>query len=101
MEKEITVLYKINDLDEKVLVSYHIEMVSDVQVISCKIKQVTFNTLHWLQLRNFELKSAPSPQGYVPLFSDNGNIKNVDAVMFIDQAYAEIMAKEKFKIMAA
>jgi hypothetical protein len=100
MEKEITVLFKLNNLHEEVLVSYHIDTVNDIQVITCKIKQVTFNTLHWLQLRNFELKSAQSGKGYIPLFSDNPGIKNRNASMFIDKAYTDIMAKEHFEILA-
>lgn len=98
MEKEITVLYKIGNREDTVLVSYSIGMESGIQTISCNIRQIGTNSLHWLQLRKFELRSMQSVDGFMPLFSDNSNIKNRDAVMFIDKTYQDIMAREKFKM---
>jgi hypothetical protein len=99
MEKEISVLYKIGSREDAVLVSYSIDMVSDIQTITCNIRKVSTNSLHWLQLRKFELRSMHSAEGYMPLFSDNSNIKNRDAVLFIDKTYRDIMAIEKFKMV--
>ena len=96
MNKEITVLYNIGNREDAVLVSYVISMEQNIQTIACAITQVNFSSLHWLQLRKFELRSLLSAEGYMPLFNDNANIKNRDAVLFIDKAYHEIMNREKF-----
>ncbi len=98
MEKEITVLYNTGSREDAVQVCYTIGMANGVQTISCSIRQINFHSLHWLQLRKFELRSILSAEGYMPLFSDNSNIKNRDAVLFIDKAYRDIMVKEKFKM---
>ena len=99
MEKEITIQYEVNGNSVSVLVSYKIEANADIQTISCTVNPGSFNVPTWLQLRKFELKSILSDEGdYSPLFNDNENIKNINAVLFIDKAYNDIMAKEKFKM---
>ena len=98
MEKQITVLYKIGDREDAVQVCYSIATNQNIQTISCNIRQVNFGSLHWLQLRKFEMKSMQSSEGFMPLFTDNANIKNKEAVLFIDKAYNAIMSREHFKI---
>lgn len=96
MAKEITIAYEVNGLEVSVLVTYHVEMAGDIQTISCTINTGSFHVPAWLQLRKFELKSILSDGCYMPLFTDNDNIKNINAILFIDKAYNEIMDKEKF-----
>jgi hypothetical protein len=36
--------------------------------------------------------------GYVPLFNEINNEKNLATILFIDQAYTDIMKAEKLKI---
>lgn len=99
MEKEITISYEVNNSEVAVLVSYKIELNDDIQTISCMVNPGSFNVPQWLQLRKFELKSILSGDGdYMPIFTDNENIKNINAVLFIDKAYNDIMRKEKFKM---
>jgi hypothetical protein len=101
MQKKITVLYSVNDLEYSVVISYTIEMSEQLQTISCIVNPGTFNFPPWLQLRKFELRSYFSAGQYTPLFSDNSNIKNMNAVLFIDKTYNDIMAQEKFKMALA
>ena len=101
MQKTITILYKVNNLEYSVIISYKIEMNEQVQTITCIVNPGTFNFPPWLQLRKFELKSHFSSGVYVPLFTDNGNIKNMNAVLFIDKTYNDIMVQEKFKMELA
>jgi hypothetical protein len=89
----------VNNQTTQVLIAYTIESLDDIQSIACTINPGSFNVPSWLQIRKFELKSIKSDEGYMPLFSDNGNIKNMDAVLFIDKTYDAIMQKEKFKIV--
>lgn len=99
MEKEISVSYEVNNTIITVLVAYKIELNEDIQTISCTVNPVSFTVPQWLQLRKFELKSIRSNDGdYMPIFTDNDNIKNINAALFIDRAYNDIMKKEKFKM---
>ena len=101
MQKTITISYQVNSQEYSVVISYKIEMNEQVQTISCIVNPGTFNFPPWLQLRKFELKSHFSGGVYVPLFNDNSNIKNMNAVLFIDKTYNDIMAQEKFKMAIA
>lgn len=98
MRKEIDIQFSVNDIGETVPVSYTVEMNDDVQTINCMVNTGSFHVPTWLQIKRFELKSIYSDGCYAPLFTDNENIKNMHAALFIDKAYTDIMAKEKFKM---
>lgn len=96
MAKEISINYEVNGTETAVPLNYIIEMIGAVQTIVCTVRTSGFHVPAWLQLRKFELKSVLSDGSYMPLFTDNSNIKNMDTALFIDKAYDEIMIKEKF-----
>jgi len=96
MINEILVDFNVNGEDVQVPVSYKIEMAADIQLITCTVCPGTFHMPTWLQMRKFEFKSMLGNDGYMPLFTDNQSIKNINASMFIDKTYQEIMQKEKF-----
>jgi hypothetical protein len=99
MEKEIMVLFSTNNVQEDIKVAYRIDVIDDVQVISCKVMEAAFSAMHWLQLRTFSLKSSVCKGEYTPLYTDNPGVKNIAASDFIDRAYVEIMAQEHCTIL--
>ncbi|HEY1031919.1 MAG TPA: hypothetical protein VGD89_09110 [Flavipsychrobacter sp.] len=99
MYKEITISLQVNNNEEHVDVSYCINVLGEIQTISCKVKSATYNSQQWLHIRSFELKSEIEGLLYTPLFVDNSNIKNYNDSAFIDKAYNVIMAKENFILM--
>jgi len=100
MTKEIKVEFSINNIQETITVTYTVEMDDDIQSIHCVVNKGNFHVPGWLQIKRFELKSVYSDGYYSPLFTDNENIKNINAALFIDKAYADIMKKEKFPLLA-
>jgi hypothetical protein len=53
---------------------------------------------NWLQLRKFDIASMHEKHGYVPLFNEINNEKNLDTILFIDTVYSDIMRTEKLKV---
>jgi hypothetical protein len=78
--------------------SYVIEYLDDVQTINCSVEEASYPI--WLQLRKFTLQSRGDKSGYVPLFIEINNSKNMATALFIDKAYTEIMRAEKFRVLA-
>lgn len=96
MIKKLDITHIVNGQEVIVNVSYRIRMEDNVQTISCIVNPDSYNVPTWLQMRNFELKSMLCDGEYDPLFTDNDNIKNIEAVLFIDKAYKDIMEAEQF-----
>jgi hypothetical protein len=83
-----------NDGGKQIQLSYDIELNEDIQIIHCTVTTEIKEIPQWLHPRKFDLRSRYADGSYTPLFSDE-NIKNMQAVAFIDSAYAEIMKAEK------
>ncbi len=96
MQKTITVQFRINNTEVPVLIAYNIQMDNDIQTISCFVNKNANPT--WLQLGKFELKSQYDNGMYVALFNDMLNKKNMATALFVDQAYTDIMGKEKMRV---
>jgi hypothetical protein len=96
MDKNISVLFQLNGSDLPVVITYNINMLGDIQTISCHVD----NTEHrnWLQLNKFEMKSQLSDGMYVALFNEAVQKKNIATTLFIDQVYSDIMHREKMQM---
>jgi hypothetical protein len=100
MEKSITVSYlpSNNVSNISVLLKYSIERADNIQTVTCTITRSTEMIPIWLHPHKFEVKSLYNKGKYETLFNFENNAKNLDAALFIDQAYAEIMEKEHLKV---
>ncbi|HYD21246.1 MAG TPA: hypothetical protein VEB40_07225 [Flavipsychrobacter sp.] len=96
MEKNISVVFALNGSDESVVITYNISMTGDIQTIACTIGKSEHR--NWLQLNKFELRSQCSGGVYAALFNESLQQKNIATSLFIDQAYNDIMAREKMKV---
>lgn len=97
MHKSIQIFYG-NNTDKFVELYYDTEMEEDIHVIHCSV--VENKTIPgWLHSRKFDLRSQYADGGYSLLFDDNVNINNMDSVLFIEKAYADIMKNEKLKML--
>lgn len=99
MQKHILVPYSVNQSDVAVDVAYDIEMTDDIHMITCRVSRNDQNG--WLEMYKFGYRSRLEGGTYTQLFYDNGNIKNINASLFIDQAYLAIMNKEKCQLEPA
>ena len=99
MEKHILVPYSINQRDVAVDVAYDIEVTDDIQAITCRVSRNDQNA--WLEMYKFGYRSRLEDGMYTQLFYDNGNIKNINASLFIDKTYEAIMSKEKCRLEPA
>ncbi len=98
MSRSITVSYP-GDLQVQIQLTYSIETVENLQTINCSVDGKYFPI--WLQLRKFEMQSLKDRNGYIPLFNEVNNSKNMATSLFIDQAYSDIMLSEKLKIISS
>jgi hypothetical protein len=76
---------------------YEIEQVEDVQTITCIVKAGEALPA-WLQLRKFQVAARKVRGGFMTLYDERNEDKNLDCTLFIDQAYAAIMKKEKKRV---
>ena len=97
MEKSITISYLLSSKvsSVSVLLKYNIERTDGVQTITCTVAKSDELIPLWLHPHKFEVKSLFSKGKYETLFNFENNAKNLDAALFIDQAYAAIMTREK------
>jgi hypothetical protein len=96
MEKSITISYLLSSkaTSVSVLLKYNIERAENIQTVSCTITKSDEMIPLWLHPHKFEVKSMINKGKYETLFNFENNAKNLDAALFIDQAYADIMTKE-------
>jgi hypothetical protein len=103
MKKEISINYSVSASEATCVVplNYTVEKAGKLLTISCLVATVSPNVFPWLQLRKFEIKSVLEGGGrYSVLFNDDNNARTIDTALFIDNAYASIMAKEKLLMLA-
>lgn len=80
-------------------VSYKVEATKDQHTISCSVNQA--DTPAWLQMRKFEMTSKKMQNGFVPLFVEENNSRNMATTLFIDEVYSAVMKAERCKIVGA
>jgi hypothetical protein len=97
MNRSITVSC-IDNVPAQIQLTYTIQTVENVQTILCSVEEKHFPA--WLQLRKFEMLSVKEKHGYVQLFNEVNNSRNMATSLFIDQAYTDIMTAEKLKMVA-
>lgn len=98
MSKDITISHRVNNEQLDIPLSYSVTMEEDIQVIACSVNLAHFHAPAWLQLRKFQIRSVLIGKTYQQLFSDDLQVRNFDAVQFVDKAYQEIMKMEHLKI---
>ena len=100
MEKSITINYLLSSkaASVSVLLKYNIERADNIQTVTCTITKSEEVIPLWLHPHKFEIKSMFSNGKYETLFNFENNAKNLDASLFIDEAYAAIMTKEHLKV---
>jgi hypothetical protein len=98
MPKPITINCSFRDVASELQLTYTTQSVEALHTISCNV--VSDHIPNWLQLRKFEIASVHEKQGYVPLFNEINNEKNLDTILFIDKVYSDIMRLEKLKVKA-
>ena len=82
-------------------IAYSIEKTGEYLNIQCQIGNEIPQQSDWLQLRNFQIRSTKTPEGYVQLFDDYEDARNLDTTLFIEIAYMAIMKKEKHKTLSS
>lgn len=97
MTKTITVL-STGDLPVQIHLSYSIKVVENVHTISCAVDEKHFPI--WLQLRKFDMLSLKQKKGFLPLFNEVNNSRNMATSLFIDMVYTKIMSAEKMDVLA-
>ena len=100
MEKSITINYLLNNkaASVSVLLMYSIERSDNLQTVTCTITKSGDVIPLWLHPHKFEIKSMFNNGKYETLFNFENNAKNLDAALFIDEAYAAIMTREHLKV---
>lgn len=98
MIRSITV-HDAEDLPVDVHILYDIEYAGKEQTISCNVNDT--QQPRWLQLRKFSMLSINEKNGFVPMYMEVNNSKNLATALFIDKVYTEIMQAEKLKVFAA
>lgn len=78
--------------------NYSIEMVENVQTIHCAVDEAQVPV--WLHFRKFSMKSLRDKNFYTQIFSELNNSRNLSTSLFIDKAYQDIMAAEKFEVVS-
>jgi hypothetical protein len=96
MEKNISVVFPMNGTTESIVITYNISMTGNIQTIACCIGKSEHR--NWLQLNKFDLQSQFTDGIYVALYNESLQQKNIATSLFIDQAYNDIMAREKMKV---
>jgi hypothetical protein len=100
MEKSITISYELSSKASSVsvLLRYDIQRADNIQTVTCTISKSAEVIPLWLHPHKFEIKSMFNNGKYETLFNFENNAKNLDAALFIDEAYAAIMTKERMKV---
>ena len=100
MEKSITIPYMLSSKASSISINlaYKIERVENIQTVTCTVTKGTEVVPLWLQPHKFEIKSQFNNGKYETLFNFENNAKNLDAALFIDEAYAAIMTRERLKV---
>lgn len=93
---KISVLFSVDGSDMPVAITYMIQMVDNIQVISCSVDQTEYKNR--LQIGKFELRSRLSSGIYTPLFNEGIQGKSIVTSLFVDKVYADIMNKEKMPV---
>ena len=93
MTKTISVLFAIDGSDTPIAVTYMIQMVGNIQVISCSVDQSEHKNR--LQIGKFEMRSQLASGIYTPLFNEDIQGKSINTSLFVDKVYTDIMGKEK------
>lgn len=96
MAKTIVIGYLLSDKATSVSVGlqYVIERIENLQTITCVVIKGTGSIPLWLHPHKFDVKSILVNGRYETMFNFDNDTKSLDASLFIDQAYAEIMAIE-------
>jgi hypothetical protein len=96
LEKSIIIPYLLNSKGSSisVLLKYNIERSDNIQTVTCIVTKSEEAIPLWLHPHKFEIKSMINNGKYETLFNFENNTKNIDAALFIDQAYAAIMNRE-------
>jgi hypothetical protein len=97
MTKSITI-HDTGSTPADVHISYDIAYLGNEQMITCNVNEAHYPL--WLQLRKFTLLSLNDKKGFVPIFIEVNNSKNMATTLFIDKVYEEIMHAEKFKVLS-
>lgn len=95
MSNTITIGYP-QEAPVNITLRYTIDLADNMQTINCSVEEVRVPL--WLQMKKFSIFSFRSKDGYVPLFNEVNNSKNLDTALFIDLVFASIMAFERMKI---
>jgi hypothetical protein len=95
--KTITVL-SAGDLPVQIHLSYSIKVIENVHTISCIVDEKHFPI--WLQLRKFDMLSLKQKNGFLPLFNEVNDSRNMATSLFIDTVYTKIMHAEKMRVLA-
>jgi hypothetical protein len=101
MRKEITINYEFDKAPINVLLRYDVETDGNLQTITCTVVPVLGSHLEWLHTRKFELRSWLSDGSYMPLYTENEQLYNIEGVLFIEKAYREIMHRENYTVQTA
>ena len=96
MAKTIVVRYLLGENASQVSIQlqYVIERIENLQTITCTVIKGTDSIPLWLHPHKFDVKSILVNGSYETMFNFDNDTKSLDATLFIDQAYAEIMAAE-------
>ncbi len=81
-----------------VLLMYNIERADNIQTVTCTVTKSEELIPLWLHPHKFEIKSMYNNGRYETLFNFDNNTRNLDATLFIDEAYAAIMTREHLKV---
>jgi len=100
MNRPITINYLMSNkaVTVSVLILYNIERIENLQTVTCTVTRNEEAIPIWLHPHKFEIKSVLNQGKYETLFNFENDTKNLDAALFIDLAYATIMAKEDMVI---
>lgn len=98
MTKDIMITHKVNNEMLDIPLSYSVSVDENIHTIACSVSLGSFHAPAWLQLRKFQIRSVMVGKSYMQLFSDDMQVRNFDAVQFVDRAYREIMKVEHNKI---
>ena len=100
MEKSIMVSYLLSSKAAtiSVLLMYNIERADNIQTVTCTVTKSEELIPLWLHPHKFEIKSMYNNGRYETLFNFDNNTRNLDATLFIDEAYAAIMTREHLKV---
>lgn|SRR5690349_4461888 len=80
--------------------SYEIINDRDIQRVICIVDRFAVNP-SWLQFRKFQVNAQFIDGAYETLYNEDNDARNMDSMLFIDKAYADIMHKEKIKVHMA